>query len=113
MNYSGCACMWQHVIDYWWQVHGGFDVILGAIGRVPLVESLNLSSVGVKLTNNGFIDVDQWQQTSTEGVFAVGDVIENIQLTPVAIAAGRRLADRLFGGLSQVSISIGAFISHQ
>ncbi|EQD66650.1 glutathione-disulfide reductase, partial [mine drainage metagenome] len=46
----------------------------------------------------GFIETDKYQTTSTAGIYAIGDVTGRAQLTPVAIAAGRRLADRLFGG---------------
>src|SRR6185312_921853 len=53
---------------------------------------------GVKLDAYGFIMTDQYQQTSTPGIFAIGDVTGRAQLTPVAIAAGRRLSDRVFGG---------------
>merc|ERR1712176_509349 len=54
---------------------------------------------GVKLDDKDrYIEVDDFQNTSAEGVYALGDVCGNIELTPMAIAAGRRLADRLFGG---------------
>lgn len=77
----------------------GFDTIISAIGRHPLTKPLNLDSAGVKLTSNGFIAVDEFSNTTSQGVYALGDVIDEAQLTPVAIAAGRRLSDRLFGGL--------------
>lgn len=75
-----------------------FDTVIWAIGRVPEVEELGLASVGVTLDDFGFIVTDKFQATTCEGVYAVGDVTGRKQLTPVAIAAGRRLADRLFGG---------------
>lgn len=75
-----------------------FDTVLWAIGRVPEVEELGLEQAGITLDHYGFIVADKFQVTSCEGVYAVGDVTGRKQLTPVAIAAGRRLADRLFGG---------------
>jgi glutathione reductase (NADPH) len=81
--------------------HEGFDLILSAVGRHPNVKGLNLEKAGVQLDRQGFIAVDDWQVTTAPGknIYAVGDVIAFPQLTPVAIATGRRLADRLFGGL--------------
>jgi glutathione reductase (NADPH) len=75
-----------------------FDTVIWAIGRVPAVEGLGLEKAGVELDAFGFIKTDKYQVTTHEGVYAVGDVIGQAQLTPVAIAAGRRLSDRLFGG---------------
>ena len=77
---------------------GPFDCLLWATGRAPAVEKLGLEEAGVKLDAYGFIMTDQYQQTSTPGIFAIGDVTGRAQLTPVAIAAGRRLSDRVFGG---------------
>jgi glutathione reductase (NADPH) len=77
---------------------GPFDTVIWAIGRVPEVEALALDRAGVKLDEFGFITTDRYQLTSSEGIYAVGDVTGRAQLTPVAIAAGRRLSDRLFGG---------------
>jgi glutathione reductase (NADPH) len=57
--------------------------------------ALNLPKASVNMDAKGrYIAVDEYQQTSTKGVFALGDVCGNVELTPVAIAAGRRLADR-------------------
>ena len=75
-----------------------FDVVIWAIGRLPDVQSLGLDRTGVELDAYGFIVTDKFQVTSREGVYAIGDVTGRAQLTPVAIAAGRRLSDRLFGG---------------
>jgi glutathione reductase (NADPH) len=75
-----------------------FDAVVWAIGRVPAVEGLGLERAGVELDAYGFIVTDKYQVTSGEGIYAVGDVTGRTQLTPVAIAAGRRLSDRLFGG---------------
>ncbi|MGB7756070.1 MAG: glutathione-disulfide reductase [Salinisphaera sp.] len=78
---------------------GGFDQLLWAIGRVPNTESLGLEKIGLELHVDGTVPVDDWQDTPVEGVHALGDVTGRVELTPVAIAAGRRLADRLFGGM--------------
>jgi len=75
-----------------------FDTVIWAIGRVPEVEGLGLERAEVAVNDYGFIVTDQYQVTTCEGVYAVGDVTGRAQLTPVAIAAGRRLSDRLFGG---------------
>jgi glutathione reductase (NADPH) len=80
---------------------GPFDTVVCAIGRVPAVEHLGLEAAGVKLDAYNFIATDQFQNTSAPGIYAVGDVTGRAQLTPVAIAAGRRLSDRLFGGQPQ------------
>lgn len=77
---------------------GGFEHVLQAIGREALTEPLNLPAAGVAVDPaSGDIQVDAYQNTSTPGVYALGDVCGQIQLTPMAIAAGRRLSDRLFG----------------
>jgi glutathione reductase (NADPH) len=75
-----------------------FDCVLWAIGRAPAVEELGLERAGVELDSYGFIVTDKYQTTSAAGIYAIGDVTGRAQLTPVAIAAGRRLSDRLFGG---------------
>jgi len=81
--------------------HAGFDVVLVATGRVPLTGDLGLESAGVDLDAKGYITVDEYQNTSAAGVYALGDVCGRVELTPMAIAAGRRLADRLFGGMPE------------
>eukprot|EP01097_Dermamoeba_algensis_P009595 TRINITY_DN680_c0_g1_i1.p1 TRINITY_DN680_c0_g1~~TRINITY_DN680_c0_g1_i1.p1 ORF type:complete len:315 (+),score=65.45 TRINITY_DN680_c0_g1_i1:520-1464(+) len=75
---------------------GPFDTVLFAIGRLPNVE-IGLEAAGVKLNDHGFIAVDKFQNTNVPNVYALGDVCGKALLTPVAIAAGRRLSDRLFG----------------
>jgi glutathione reductase (NADPH) len=82
-----------------------FDCVLWAIGRTPNTASLALGSADIDADERGFIRVDRYQNTSTEGVYAVGDVTGKAQLTPVAIAAGRRLADRVFGGMKDRHLS--------
>lgn len=76
----------------------GFDEVIWAIGRRPAVAGLNLEATGVILDGSGYVVVDAFQNTNVGGVYAIGDVTGRAELTPVAIAAGRRLADRLFGG---------------
>ncbi|KAI3383660.1 hypothetical protein SNEBB_009248 [Seison nebaliae] len=72
------------------------DQLIWAIGRVPNVETLNLDKIGVNLTSTGAIDVDKYQQTSKKSIYALGDVCSSgYNLTPVAVAAGRRLAKHL------------------
>jgi len=74
------------------------DTVLMATGRSPLVEPLNLGGAGVEQKDGGYIVTNDYSETNVEGIYALGDVCGNIELTPMAIAAGRRLADRLFGG---------------
>ncbi|KAJ8611965.1 hypothetical protein CTAYLR_004341 [Chrysophaeum taylorii] len=78
---------------------GKFEQVLIATGRRPLTEPLCLDKVGVELDSKGYVVVDDFQATTAPGVYALGDVCGNVELTPMAIAAGRRLADRLFGGM--------------
>ena len=77
-----------------------FDELIWAIGRYPLTQDLNLQAAGVVVDEQGYIPTDKFQQTNVEAVYAIGDVTGEAQLTPVAIAAGRRLSDRLFGGMT-------------
>ena len=78
---------------------GPADCVLWAVGREPNSDTLALDAAGVKTDNEGFIPVDKFQQTNVEHIFAIGDVTGAQALTPVAIAAGRRLADRIYGGM--------------
>ena len=80
------------------QVHEGFEHVIFAVGRKANIEKLDLSAAGVTLNAKGFITVNEYQDTNVSGIYALGDVCGVAMLTPVAIAAGRRLADRLFGG---------------
>ncbi|OXY81575.1 glutathione-disulfide reductase [Oceanimonas doudoroffii] len=72
------------------------DCLIWAIGRRPLTDKLNLDSAGVELDAKGHIKVDEYQNTSAKGVYAVGDNIGYVELTPVAVKAGRQLSERLF-----------------
>lgn len=72
------------------------DCLVWAIGRVPMTDQLNLEAAGVKANSKGFIEVDKYQNTNVQGIYAVGDNTGAVELTPVAVAAGRRLSERLF-----------------
>ena len=72
--------------------------VIWAVGRKANVQQLNLEAAGVELTERGFIQVDEYQNTTTSGIYALGDVSGEKELTPVAIKAGRTLAERLFNG---------------
>jgi glutathione reductase (NADPH) len=80
-------------------IHGAFDSLIWAIGRKPSTGNIGLDETGVKTDDDGFIPTDRFQATNIPGIYAVGDVTGEAALTPVAIAAGRRLADRIFGGM--------------
>ncbi len=73
------------------------DVLIWAIGREPTTDAINLAAAGVETNNRGFIKVDEYQQTNVPGIYCVGDIMEGgIELTPVAVKAGRQLSERLF-----------------
>jgi glutathione reductase (NADPH) len=76
----------------------GFDTVIWAVGRAPNIRELNLEAAGVDVMPNGIVPVDDYQNTNIEGVYAIGDITGKVPLTPVAIAAGRKLAERLFMG---------------
>ncbi|MBD3669454.1 MAG: glutathione-disulfide reductase [Gammaproteobacteria bacterium] len=75
---------------------GGFDTVIWAVGRRPNTRDLKLETAGVEVLSNGIVPVDGFQNTNVEGIYAIGDITGKVPLTPVAIAAGRRLAERLF-----------------
>ncbi len=77
---------------------GSYDALLWAVGRVPNTEALGLDAAGVRVDDHGHVLTNTQQDTNVAGIHAVGDVTARKALTPVAVAAGRRLADRLFGG---------------
>jgi glutathione reductase (NADPH) len=72
------------------------DLVLYATGRNPRTEGLGLEAAGVTLADNGAVQVDDYYQTTVANIYAIGDVIDRMQLTPVAIAEGMCLADNLF-----------------
>ena len=73
------------------------DVVLWAIGRKAHTEDMGLQELGVKLDEKGNVIVDDYQNSTVKGITAIGDAQGKWLLTPVAIAAGRRLSNRLFG----------------
>ena len=75
-----------------------FETLIFATGRRPNSDDIGLDAAGVAVDPRGQIIVDEQQRTNVAGIHAVGDVTQNVALTPVAIAAARRLMDRLFGG---------------
>ena len=72
------------------------DTVIWAVGRKPHTAGINLEAAGVETNDRGYIPVDKFQNTNVSGIYAVGDNIGKIELTPVAVAAGRRLSERLF-----------------
>jgi glutathione reductase (NADPH) len=74
------------------------------IGRHANTAGLGLDAASVRTDRAGHVVVDEWQNTTAPGVYAIGDVTGRATLTPVAIAAGRRLSDRLFGGKAQAKL---------
>jgi len=81
------------------------DTLLWAIGRSPELEKLNLGITKVAQDERGHIKTDDYQNTNIDHIFALGDVCDRgFELTPVAIAAGRRLSDRLFGGVADAHL---------
>jgi glutathione reductase (NADPH) len=75
---------------------GPVEKLVWAIGREPATDNINLALAGVELNERGFIVTDKYQNTNVKGIYAVGDNTGRAQLTPVAVAAGRRLCERLF-----------------
>jgi len=89
------------------EVLSGFDCVMFAVGRHPATAALNLGCTGVTVDEAGRVRVDDFQWTGVDGIYCLGDAATTnigFELTPVAIAAGRRLADRLFGGLAEARI---------
>lgn len=74
-----------------------YDAVMFATGRSPYTKALGLENTGVKLGRKGEIVVDEWSQTSVPSIFAVGDVTDRMNLTPVAIREGHAFADTIFG----------------
>src|SRR5215472_12574986 len=72
------------------------DSVMYATGRRPNTKRLGLAEIGVEMTESGAVVVDEWQRSTVENIYAVGDVTDRINLTPVAIAEGRAIAETLF-----------------
>lgn len=86
-----------HAVDG--RTFGPVDCLVWAVGRAPNTDTLNAGKAGVVMDAWGFVPTDDYQRTNVDNIFALGDVTGRDALTPVAIAAGRRLADRLYGGM--------------
>ncbi|MBK1723390.1 glutathione-disulfide reductase [Thiocystis violacea] len=82
----------------------GFDQVIWAVGRAPNTRMLDLEAAGVEVKPNGIVPTDAYQNTNVPGIHALGDITGRDPLTPVAIAAGRRLAERLFNGKSDLKL---------
>jgi glutathione-disulfide reductase len=76
----------------------GFDTVIWAVGRRPNTRGLQLDAAGVEVSPGGTIPVDAYENTNVSGIYAIGDTTGKMPLTPVAVAAGRKLAERLFNG---------------
>lgn len=79
---------------------GPFETVIWAVGRNPFTQHLGLENAGVECDQRGFIPTDKYQVTNVDNIFALGDATGRTPLTPVAIAAGRRLSDRLYNNMT-------------
>ena len=84
---------------------GPFDCVIWAAGRKPNTQGIGLEAAGVEVQANGFVPTDEYQNTNVAGVYAIGDMTGRLALTPVAVAAGRRLMMRLFAGQTEAKLS--------
>jgi glutathione-disulfide reductase len=82
----------------------GFDQVIWAVGRAPNTRDLNLEAAGITVERSGVIPTDAYQNTTVPGIYAIGDIAGREPLTPVAIAAGRRLAERLFNDKPELKL---------
>lgn len=82
------------------KTYGEYDAVVWAVGRAANTDALNAQAAGIEFDKQGFIPTDALQKTNVDHIFALGDVTGRAALTPVAIAAGRRLADRLYNGMT-------------
>ena len=110
MEKKGVKFLWNTVIDRIDKVDGGLDVtfsdgkveqydqVLYAIGRVPNTRNMGLEEAGVEMTDAGAIVVDDYYRTSVDNIYALGDIIDRYQLTPVAIGEAMKLSSNLFNG---------------
>jgi glutathione reductase (NADPH) len=76
--------------------HIDCDALIWAIGREPSNDKINIENTDVELDERGYVKVDKYQNTTAAGIYAVGDNIGKVDLTPVAVKAGRLLSERLF-----------------
>ncbi|WP_375289319.1 glutathione-disulfide reductase [Qipengyuania sp.] len=87
------------------------DLVLFAVGRVPNTKDLGLEAAGVELGEQGEVKVDRFSKTNVDHIYAVGDVTDRVQLTPVAIREGQAFADTVFGGGDPVAVDHGCIPS--
>ena len=80
------------------------DCLVWAIGRTSNTQDIGLDKAGINTTEAGFIETDDQQNTAVKGIYAVGDITGRAALTPVAIAAGRHLAERLFNNQAEAKL---------
>lgn len=91
--------------------HGVYDAVLWAVGRLPNSRGIGLEALDVECDESGHVLVDAFQNTNVPGIYAVGDVTDGRALTPVAVAAGRALIDRLIGGHADAKFDASAIPS--
>jgi len=84
----------------------GFDEVIWAVGRETLTEPLALEKIGLQPNGKGFIEVNAYHQTQVPNIYALGDVTGQAQLTPVAIRAGRYLAERLYNNQPELKMDL-------
>lgn len=78
------------------------DCVIWAIGRTPSTDKINIEASGVERDAYGYIPVNEHHETNVPGIYALGDILGKVELTPVAVKAGRILAERLFNGMTDV-----------
>ncbi len=83
---------------------GPFDCVIWAAGRKPNTAGIGLEAAGIAVQSNGFVPTDEYQNTNVPGIYAIGDMTGRLALTPVAVAAGRRLMMRLFADQPQAKL---------
>ncbi len=87
------------------QVAQAFDTVIWAVGRRPNTAGIGLEKIGINVLGNGVIPVDEYENTNIPGIYALGDITGKVALTPVAIAAGRKLAERLFNNKADSKVN--------
>ncbi|MBU2883172.1 glutathione-disulfide reductase [Psychrosphaera sp. B3R10] len=78
------------------------DCVIWAIGRTPSTDGINIEKAGVEVDSRGYVPVNEHHETNVPGIYALGDIIGKIELTPIAVKSGRILAERLFNGITDV-----------
>jgi glutathione reductase (NADPH) len=86
----------------------GFDQVIWAVGRQTLIAPLALENIGLEANGHGFIEVDDYHKTAIDNIYAIGDVTGQPQLTPVAIRAGRFLAERLYNNKPDLKLDLSS-----